>query len=286
MKKITKLTLIFLVLVCFFIWASVAKSPHDNFVHLYVLDVGQGDSILIERGDYQILVDGGPDDKVLTELGKVMPTSDRKIEKVVLTHPHADHLTGLNQVLDRYEIGMIYTSGVAYDSNTYANFLNKVKEKNISYEVPKMFEKVSVFDDGSLEFLWPGDQFQDKTIEDLNNTSIVSKFCYFSACALLTGDVQIAGQTEMLMLSQNNNVSLVSDLLKISHHGSINGTNQALLDAVKPKFAVISVGADNKFGHPHAVVIDLLNANKIPFFRTDRDKTIEFAFSASGMIKK
>lgn len=286
MKKVTKYLLILLTLVCFFVWASVAKSPQDNFVHLYILNVGQGDAILIERGEYQILIDGGPDDKVLSELGRVMPALDRTIEQVILTHPHADHLTGLNQVLDRYAVGTLYTNGVLYDSNTYMNFLDKLKQKNIEAVTPKSFSEVPVFESGSIKFIWPGEQFKDQKADDLNETSIVTQFCYFAYCALLTGDVQVDKQVELLALAKSKNIDLKSDLLKVSHHGSINGTNQALLDTVLPKLAVISVGAENKFGHPHAGVIDLLNLNSIKIFRDDRDGGLDFAFSVDGIIKK
>lgn len=286
MKKVTKYLLTTLILVCLFVWTSVVRSPKDNFAHLYVLNVGQGDAILIERGDYQILIDGGPDDKVLSELGRVMPTYDRTLEKVILTHPHADHLTGLNQVLDRYTVEELYTNGVTYDSNTYMNFLDKLKTKNINSKTPESFSKIQIFEDGSFEFLWPGEQYKGIKADDLNETSIVSRFCYFNYCALLTGDIQTDKQAELITQAKNQNLDLKSDLLKVAHHGSTNGTNQSLLDVVQPKMAAISVGVDNKFGHPHAGTIDLLNSNNIKIFRTDRDSDLDFAFSPDGIVEK
>jgi competence protein ComEC len=297
-------------LIAVFVWVTIAKSPSDGAVHVFFLSVGQGDSELIQKGNYQILIDGGPDDKVLQEIGKVMPLTDRKIETVILTHPHADHLAGLNQILDRYEIGTIYSGGALYTTNGYLEFLGKIKDKKIDYQIPEVGQELKPYDNASLKFLWPGKQYQEKTVENSNNTSEVAKFCYFDHCALFTGDIETDEQAKMFdhysssppvggPLSEgtgssstltdaeaSNNNFFESELLKIPHHGSTNGINQLLLEKVKPKYAIIEVGTDNKFGHPHTVVLDLLKTVNINTFRTDRDGTIEFVFNQSGIVKK
>lgn len=312
MKKITQIMLSLMAVLTIFVWSAIVKSPTADEINgsaqIFFLNVGQGDSELIQKGNYQILIDGGPDDSVLSELGKVMPLADRKIETVILTHPHADHLVGLNQIIDRYEIGTIYVTGVVHTSNAYLEFLEKAKNKNINTEVSDIGEKLIPFDNGNLEFLWPGKVYAGKSAEDnnLNNTSLVSRFCYSSHCALLTGDLEIDGQDEMFAschserseesssnaaldpsaLPQDDKCNFQSEILKIAHHGSMNGTNQELLDIVKPKYAVIEVGADNKFGHPHAGTLDLLQKANIQQYRTDRDGTVEFNISEEGIIKK
>lgn len=308
MTKITKIFFSFLITLVVFIWVAVVRSPSGTGCNIYFFDVGQGDSALIEKGDFQILIDGGPDDKILSNIGQAMPLTDRKIEVVILTHPHADHLVGINQVLDRYEIGKIYSTGVIHTTNAYLEFLDKVKNKNISLEVPDVAEEIAPFDNGKIKFLWPGKRDVGKSAEDnnLNNTSLVSRFCYFDHCVLLPGDLETDGQEEMLSyysskqneasalkseskssqpLVSNNNI-FQSEILKVAHHGSVNGTNQKLLDIVKPKYAIISAGADNKFGHPHAATLDLLQKANIQQYRTDRDGTIEFNLSEQGIIKK
>ena len=263
---------------------EIAKSPTDENLHLYIFDVGQGDAVMIAKGDYQILIDGGPDDSVLSKIGEVLPISDRRIEKVILTHPHADHLVGLNLILERYEVGEIYVSGVVHTSSQYLEFLSKIKEKNIKTTVPEVNQKEIPFDNGSLTFLWPGKKYQEQTAENLNNSSIVSKFCYYSRCAIIMGDIELDGQSEMY--SGNKNADFQASVLKVAHHGSNNGTNQTLLDKVKPQYAVISVGADNKYGHPHAAVLELLEKSNIKIFRTDRDGTVEFIFEQNNLIVK
>lgn len=110
---IKKYFLTVLVLLFFFVAAEIAKSPQPDGAEIYFLDVGQGDSELIQKGDFQILIDGGPNDKVLAEIGRIMPLTDRKIDIIILTHPHADHLRGINLLLDRYTIGTISSSASA-----------------------------------------------------------------------------------------------------------------------------------------------------------------------------
>src|SRR3990170_7624759 len=122
-------TIIFLALLALAIWSIYFKEP-DNNLHIFVLDVGQGDAELLQKGNYQILIDGGPDNSVIAQLGKVMPVEDREIEMVILTHPHADHVTGLVDVFSRYKIGKVIYSGIEYQSNIYEEFLTKIKEKN------------------------------------------------------------------------------------------------------------------------------------------------------------
>ncbi len=293
MKRWTKIFLFVLMLSAVFVWVEVAKSPTadepDKGVRLYFFDVGQGDSEMIEMGTYQILIDGGPNDSVLSQIGKAMPATDRKIDAIVLTHPHADHLVGLNQILDRYEIGKIYYSGVDYESNIYKEFLNKVKSKNIILEVPEVGQKINLFPEGKLEFIWPGKKYVGKKVSaDLNNTSQVARFCYFTHCTFFTGDLEIGEQKLMLdYYLKNNSINIFqSEVLKLSHHGSTNGTDQTLLDIIRPKIAVIEVGAKNNYGHPHAVILDLLQKANIQQYRTDKDGTVEFIMNQDGIIRK
>lgn len=290
MKRWTRIILGVLVLAAIFVWAEVAKSPTadiaDNNAHIFFLDVGQGDAELISKDGYQVLIDGGPDDSVLSQIGKAMPVSDRKIEILILTHPHADHLAGLNLILDRYEIDSIYYSGVVYESNGYKEFLDKAKSKNIPLVIPEIGTKEEIFSGGEMTFLWPGTKYKDKTIKNLNNSSEVISFCYFSHCALFTGDIETDEQATMIAYYSSNLNIFQSEILKLPHHGSTNGTNQAFLDIVKPKYAVIEVGAGNTYGHPHNSILDLLQKNNIQYWRTDRDSMVQFSFTDQGIIKK
>lgn len=309
MKNSTKFIFSLMVLVLIVIWAEIVRGPDSpNDVRLSFFNVGQGDSIMISKGDYQLLIDGGPDDSLLPEIGRVMPVSDREIEVIVLTHPHADHLVGLNQIVDRYKVGAIYLSGVIHNSNQYLEFLSKIKDNQISTFVPDEGQQINLFNNASISFLWPGKKFEKVSscdpsdrpetevaldcIKNLNNSSQVLKFCYFEQCSLYLGDLENDAQLEMLGNDGQRDYS--AQILKISHHGSSNGSNQQFLDLVKPKFAVVSVGADNRYGHPHAATISLLESIKLPdgstpkILRTDRDGTIGFVLSptATTIINK
>lgn len=276
MKTITKIILSALVLLAVFLVVEIVRSPDKDLVQLYLFSVGQGDAELIQKGNYQILIDGGPDDSILPELGKVMPLTDRNIEVVILTHPHADHLTGLNQVLERYKIETIYLSGATTTSNTYLEFLNIVKNKTTVLNITNFGERLSPFENGELTFLWPGEMYKDRSIENLNNSSEVVKFCYFAECAVFLGDQEVDEQKLMFAELDKQKIDYAAKILKIAHHGSTNGTDQTTLDKIKPEYAVIEVGADNKFGHPHAATVDLLSKLNIKTYRTDRDRTVRF----------
>lgn len=291
-----------MLLVLVIIWAEIARSPEPGQVKLYFFDVGQGDSALIQRGDYQILIDGGPDGEVLKRIGQVMPITDRKIETVILSHPHADHLIGLNQVLERYEIGSIYFNGAAHTSSQYLEFLATIKAKNVSASVPPIGQEIAPFPNAVLEFLWPGEAFQGKTscddenqnaakkydsskdsdcIGNLNSTSIVNRFCYFDQCSLFLGDLENDGQLEMLSKTEKDKFK--AQILKVAHHGSSNGTNKEMILSVNPRWAVISVGADNNYGHPHQASLKLLSDFGIKILRTDKDGTIQFTLTESSI---
>ena len=297
MKNWTKAILISLLLIAVVVWAEVFKSPSESKDPMvYFLDVGQGDSELIQKGNFQILIDGGPDDKVLQELGKVMPISDRKIEIMILSHPDADHITGLNQVLSRYEVGAIYSTGVLDTTDQYYEFTNKIKSMKVSYTVPKVDESVSAFADGKLTFLWPGDKYEGQSPKEENNSSEVVQFCYFSHCALFTGDQQTEEQAQMLAYysqissgdssgtTNSNGLSIFkSDILKVPHHGSKTAAGADLFNAVAPQYAVIEVGAKNTYGLPSPETLTLLQKINAQILRTDQSGTIKFQFTSNSI---
>jgi len=282
---IKKYFLTVLVLLFFFVAAEIAKSPQPDGVGIYFFDVGQGDAELIQKGDFQILIDGGPDDKILAEIGKIMPLTDRQIDIVILTHPHADHLRGINLILDRYSVGTVYGSAVLDTTNGYLEFLNKVKDKNVSFKAPELYDKIIPFADSEIDFLWPGDKYKSQNLSNLNNSSEVTKFCYFEKCVLFTGDLETDEQSAMFEYYTQKNLLQIfqADILKVAHHGSRNGTNEQLLKNVKPKYAVIEVGADNNYGHPHASTLELLKKFNVVTFRTDQKGTVKFILTKDSI---
>jgi len=287
MKTFYKYLFTLLALLFLFIYAETTKIPAQNNAEIFFFDVGQGDAEMIQKGDFQILIDGGPDDKILSEIGQIMPLTDHKIDVIILTHPHADHLRGINLILDRYSVGTIYGSAVLDTTDGYLEFLNKIKDKNISFKVPGIYEKIIPFANSELDFLWPGDKYKSTTLANLNNSSLVSKFCYYSKCIIFTGDIETEEITTMVDYYASRDLMPVfhADVLKISHHGSRNGASEDFFKAVAPNYAIIEVGSDNKYGHPHAELLELLKKLAIPVYRTDLDGTIKFDISENSITK-
>lgn len=270
MSKATKYIFIVLFLLLVSVWAAVVRAPDKN-LRFDFFNVGQGDSILIQTPDHQkILVDGGPNNSVLEGLGKALPFYDRKIDAVFLTHPHADHLFGLLEVLKRYQVGKVYLTGITHTTNEYLEFLKLLKEKNLPAEDLQAGDDF-VFGEVKLRTLWPIADMNGKTIDNLNNSSLVLSVEYKDFAVLLLGDLEKESQGEMLRAGK---LLKHYNLVKIAHHGSSDGFNVELIDAVKPETAVISVGADNKYGHPALSIISALESRGIKILRTDRDGTI------------
>lgn len=278
-RFVNKTILIILFLLLSTIFGAIFKSSDSiDGVQVYFLDVGQGDSILIQKDNYQILIDGGPDDSVLPLLGEYLPNGDKKIETIILTHPHADHLIGINQVLDRYQVGTIYGTGIIYTSDQYLSFLQKIKDKKINFQIPKLEEKIMPFDFGEIEFLWPGQKYSGNSIDNLNNSSIVAKFCYYQNCAILTGDIERDEQDIMLDYYKNTPEIFRAAIYKVPHHGSNTGVNEKMYEYITPKYSIFSVGKDNKYGHPHNAAIEMAQKFSSTILRTDQNGTIKFIF--------
>jgi competence protein ComEC len=253
-------------------------TPEDKVVFL---DVGQGDSILLQDGAQQALIDGGPGTQVLQRLGEEMPRFDRTIEVVIITHPQRDHLEGLLHVLDRYHVGMILLPAVASASLLQEDWLATISRRRIPYRFAWAGQKLAI---GDMRFtvLGPFDApaAQAASKADLNNASVMTRVDYCptqseaGSCLsfLLTGDAE--KRVESLLVQNVPTQILDVDVIKAGHHGSNSSTHQPLVNAATPSAAVISVGAENRFGHPRSEVLERL-AN-VPIYRTDEVGSIHF----------
>lgn len=241
-------------------------------------DIGQGDSILLQTDARQnILIDGGPDNTVVYKLGKYLPFWDRKIDLLVLTHPDADHITGLMEVIKRYKIKKILATGVIHTLPVYTELMQEIKEKNIPVIQPKDVDEF-IFSNLVLQILWPKYNLWAKVYNDeLNDTSIVLKAVFASSSSiLLTGDLTKDKEKKLIRLY---GFKLSSQVLKVGHHGSKTSTSREFLKIVKPDKAVISVGRNNRYGHPAFRVLKYLREYKIKIFRTDESGDIMFIFN-------
>lgn len=264
-----------------FVWFA----PDDK-VHVVACDVGQGDGILIFQGSNQVLVDGGPNDTVLSCLRQFVPFWDRHVELMVLTNPDADHLTGLIEVLKRYEVGKVVTNNLVKDTARFAAFRQAVINANVAVYGPSQGDQLIV-GDLKFELLWPKEKLGDASIwlasadervlgantygEEVNEDSVMMKLTYGDFDVILTGDAGIPTETALVESGEASDV----EVLKVGHHGSKYSSGEGFLEAVKPEVALISAGAKNRYGHPTPEAIGRLEAVGARILRTDQDGDIE-----------
>ncbi len=234
-----------------------ATTMPDDKLHLSFLDVGQGDAILIQKGNRQILVDGGPSPQAIgIELGKKLPFWDRTIELMVLTHPSADHATGLVEVLHRYKVKQVLYPDLDFKSDIYDEWLRLLKEKNIEHTIAQAGQQIDLGGGVIIKVLNPPRPLLTDTESDIDNNGVVLRISLDKVSFLLTADIMWEGEFELIA----RRADLNSTVLKVGHHGSDTSTTPEFLSVVNPQLAVISVGADNRFGHPTPEVIDRLEA--------------------------
>lgn len=251
-----------LILVAVGLWLAIFSFP-DEKLHLIACDVGQGEATLIVYGSSQILIDGGPNRKVLDCLGKYIPFWDRKIEGVILTHPDSDHYAGLIEVVKRYKIDNYLVNGIASSNQSYQVLENEVGGRGIPKLVAKKGTSLRV---GKIHLDIVAPQ-EVRSEADSNANSLVIDLKYGNFEAILPGDCPKEILNTILV-----NVPL--NYLKVSHHGSKTGTDLLTVEAFLPKLAVISVGKNN-YGHPNEEVLKILEEKNIKTLRTDEAGDIE-----------
>jgi len=262
-----------LVVVAILVSVAAAAMPDDN-LHVSFLDVGQGDAILIHKGNQQILVDGGPSPQAIgLELGKKLPFWDRTIDLVILTHPSADHVTGLVEVLNRYRVKQVLYPDLDFKSDVYDEWLRLLKEKDIKSTIARAGQQIDL-GEVVIKVLNPPIPLLTGTESDIDNNGVVLQVSMGEASFLLTADIMWEAEFELIARRAN----LTSTVLKVAHHGSDTSTTAEFLAVVNPQLAVISVGKDNPFGHPSPEVMarlrDRIGLENI--YRTDEHGTIEF----------
>ncbi len=252
---------------------TAAIMPDDN-LHVSILDVGQGDAILIQKGNQQILVDGGPSPQAIAlELGEKMPFWDRTIDLVVSTHPSADHVTGLVEILNKYKVKQVLHPNLDFESDIYDEWLRLVKEKDIKGTIAQTGQQIDL-GRAVMKVLNPQIPHLTGTESDIDNNGVVLHISMGEVSFLLTADIMWEAEFELI----THRANLTSTVLKVAHHGSDTSTTPEFLAVVNPKIAVISVGANNKFGHPTPELMERLEdrIGSENIYRTDKQGTIEF----------
>ena len=264
---------------------AVVITRPAGLARITILDVGQGDAILIEgsRGG-RLLVDGGPDpDRLLVELDRRIPPWDRRLDAVVLSHPHEDHVAGLALLLDRYRVERVFEPGMRGPGPGYAAWVDRLARPGAPARLSiGAGDRVSV-DEVAMRVLWPVRGQVPAEPPDagsgINNVSVVLLGTIGERRFLLTGDVEEDVDPSLL----TGGLPRI-DLLKVAHHGSRTATTDAFLAAVRPWVAVASAGADNPYGHPARPTLERLAASGARVYRTDVDGSVSVAFGAEGPV--
>jgi competence protein ComEC len=271
-ESIKLLVILFLSCVALFLFYITYELSPKNYLQVSFLNVGQGDSILfVTPHGGRVLVDGGPDQKVLSELGETLPIFSKSLGMVIATHDDADHIAGLIGVLKKYDVKVLLYSLPKSESVISKELMKIVQEKSVQLvqvDRPMIIKS----EDGLLiKILFPVTNMDGTT--ESNDASIVTQFVFGKDKFLLTGDLP---QTGEMFLVNKYGETLKSNILKLGHHGSDTSTNPEFLQTVRPDVAVVSAGKNNSFGHPHKSVLDLLEKFGIKVLRTDELGRIDF----------
>lgn len=234
----------------------------ESNLKIYFIDVGQADSILIQNKDENMLIDAGNNNDGDKLVSYFKSLGIKEFKYVVGTHPHEDHIGGLDNIIKSFSIDKVYLPDVITTTKTFEDVLIALEDKNMNFNVPKINENMSL-GESSLNVLYTG---TDE--DDLNNSSIVLKLVFGNNSFLLTGDA--TSEIEELIIEKN----IKADVLKIGHHGSRYSTSDSFLDKVNPQYAIISAGKNNSYKHPHTEILNKLEKRNIEIYRTDNLGTI------------
>ena len=274
MKNLKNIILIIILYLLSYI-TSITNLSNKEF-KISFLDIGQGDCIFVETDGKRIIIDGGPDNVCVYKVSEKLLYWNRKIDYMILTHPHADHIMSLIELLDRVEIGNIILTGIKYSNVEYKIFLAKIREENINTIYITKQQKIKISNNSELNFLYPLQTLKNQEINNLNNSSVVAKINFNEYDFLLTGDIEKEVEEELL----NENINMESEILKLGHHGSNTSSTKKFLTTVNPEYVVIQVGAENSHNHPSQRVLYNLEALNITnVLRNDYNGDIVFYVS-------
>lgn len=245
--------------------AQNTYTPSGQNLTIHFLDVGQGDSILIEYNNKAMLIDAGENDQGEIVTDYLQGQGISTLDYLVATHPHSDHIGGMDDVLRNFQVEHFIDSGYPHTSKTYENMLTTIDQKDIPFEVVKAGQTIDFDPAVDIEVLNPASTYSN----DLNENSIVLKISYGEISFLLMGDAGL--ETEEHIMKAGYDVD--SDILKVGHHASRSGSGPTFISSVSPEVSIIEVGSGNSYGHPHSEILDRLQKAST-MYRTDLDGTI------------
>lgn len=265
-KKVIKYLLIVLFLLVGLFGLYQQSRSSDNLAEIIFFDIGQGDSIMIITPDKQkILIDGGPGNYLISQIGRYLPFYDQTIDIMISTHAHDDHVSGLVEILKRYPVNLIlYPGRIDYRASSYLEWLRIVQIKSLNLQATHS-GNIYKFNNSTLTILYPFEIFHGQKIDDVNSSSVVSRYCYIQVCVLLTGDMTANVERQLLLSDQD----VKAQILKVSHHGSQYSSTDDFLQAVNPKTVIIQSGTGNRYNHPHLRILKKFKRLGMKVLRND-----------------
>lgn len=252
---------------------ALSETNNESLLNVYFIDIGQGDSALLEYNNHYMLIDAGDNNKENFIVEYLNSKNIKTLDYVICTHPHADHIGGIDAVLSNFDIEQIYMSEASSTTKTFEDVIDEIINKNLKVKKPIVGEKIT-FDDLPIEIISPNQEY-----DKLNNNSIVLKLTYEDISFLFTGDAEEIAENDIL----NSDFDISANVLKVGHHGSDTSTSDEFLKAVNPQYAVISCGKDNQYGHPYEATLQKLKNNNIEILRTDENGTIIFSTDGENL---
>lgn len=277
MKKYIKMLLstLFVLLTlcsCNISFDNVITTPKGTLA-VHFLDIGQGDSIFIELPNSQtMLVDAGENYYGEGIINYIYDCGYEKLDYLVATHPHSDHIGSMSYIVRHMDIDAVYMPKVSTTTKTYENLLDSISNKELKIKTAIAGTKILDIDELEIVILAPVEIYED----DLNNCSVILKITYKDRSFLLTGDAEKKEFEDVYL-------DMSADVLKVAHHGSSTSTTEEILEKIKPEIAVISLGEDNEYGHPHKSTLKLLNNIECDIYRTDEDKTVKISTDGENL---
>ena len=264
-------------------WLAVYDLNKPQLLEVNFFDVGQGEAIFIETPSrHQILIDGGPSSLILEKLAESLPFWDRTIDLIILTHPEHDHLAGLIEVLKRYKVENILWTGIVRDTSEYDEWVKLIKNEGAKIKIAQASQRINLSTyevNRHIDILYPFENLEGQEFENSNNTSIVAKLIFGENSFLFTGDAYQSVEKKLV----SRGWGLNSDVLKVGHHGSKTSTSEEFIKQVSPEIAVISVGKDNPYQHPHQETLDTLEKYGIKILRTDKEGDIKIISNGESL---
>lgn len=258
--------------------AAAAAPSGDQQLKIVFIDVGQGDStLLILPGGKTLLIDGGEADKAAAVLATLEQTKVKRIDAIVATHPHADHIGGLISVMSKVPVGKIIDSGQDYTTNTYFDYLDTIDRNRIPFDSVHDGDRIDLDPSVKIEVLNPPNPLISGSDDDISNNSVVLRMTYGNFTAVFPGDVKEAGERRLA------NKDMDARVLLAAHHGSGHSNSIPFLRAVSPETVIIYAGAGNQYGFPSKKALDNFDAVKVKhIFRTDLDGSVVLTADESG----